>query len=61
MKNLGCKGCGAYNSWDANVQLFLPPFTNPTRVEPLVKETGISPFSKVNETSNYELALKSNP
>ncbi|KAI5594882.1 hypothetical protein BDE02_03G100200 [Populus trichocarpa] len=50
MKNLGCKGCGAYNSWDANVQSFLPPFTNPTRVEPLVKETGISSFSKVFST-----------
>ncbi|KAJ6695632.1 T28K15.14 PROTEIN [Salix koriyanagi] len=59
MKNLGCKGCGAYNSWDANVQSFLLPLTNPRRVEPLVKETGISSISKVNEASDYELALKS--
>ncbi|CAK7355819.1 unnamed protein product [Dovyalis caffra] len=51
MKDLGCTGCGGYNSWDANVQSFLPPFTNPKRVELLVKETGSSSISKVGSTT----------
>ncbi|KAJ6714634.1 T28K15.14 PROTEIN [Salix viminalis] len=47
MKDHGSKGCGGYNSWDANVQPSSPPFPNPSRIEPLVKETGISSISKV--------------
>lgn len=47
MKDLGSKCCGGYNSWDANVQPSLPPFRSPSRIEPLVKETGISSISKV--------------
>lgn len=61
MKDLGSKCCGGYNSWDANVQPSLPPFPNPSRIEPLVKETGISSISKVNEATNYKLAIESNP
>ncbi|KAJ6308297.1 hypothetical protein OIU76_017971 [Salix suchowensis] len=47
MRDHGGKGCGGYNSWDANVQPSSPPFPNPSRIEPLVKETGISSISKV--------------
>lgn len=47
MKDLGSKCCGGYNSWDANVQPSLLPFPNPSRIEPLAKETGISSISKV--------------
>ncbi|KAL3610067.1 hypothetical protein D5086_001087 [Populus alba] len=46
MKDLGSKCCGGYNSWDVNVQPSLLPFPNPSRIEPLVKETGISSISK---------------